>query len=106
MKYTVLGEDTQSPEERIAKYTGEVTWKYLKPHLEFNSLLWVEPSMKLADVAAALTADDTETVANWLGNGDLVKVGELHAQQWEDSDELFTAVVITPFVLMQPLARD
>lgn len=102
MKYTLLGVDTQSPEEKIAKYTGEVSWKYLKPHYESGALLWVDPSLTLAQVADALSTDDTETVTNWLGNGDLVKIGDLHAQQWEDSDQLFTAVVVTPFVLMQP----
>ena len=101
MKYSILGADNQTSEEKIAKYTGEVSWKYLKPHYESGALLWVDPSLTLAQVAEALSADETETVANWLGNGDLVKIGELHANQWEESDELFTAVVITPFVLMQ-----
>jgi len=101
MKYSILGIDDQSPEEKIAKYTGEVNWKYLKPHYESGALLWVDPSLTLAEVADALGTDDAVTVTNWLGNGDLVKIGDLHAKQWEESDELFTAVVITPFVLMQ-----
>ncbi len=106
MKYDMLGVDDQTPEEKIAKYTGEVNWKYLRPHYESGALLWVDPSLTLAQVADALSADDTETVTNWLGNGDLVKIGELHAMQWEESDELFTAVVITPFVLMQQRSEE
>lgn len=101
MKYSMLGADDQSAEDKIAKYTGEVNWNYLRPHFESGALLWVDPSLTLAKVADALSADDTETVTNWLGKGDLVKIGDLHAKQWEESDELFTAVVITPFVLMQ-----
>ena len=101
MKYGILGEDTQSAEEKIAKYRGEVSWNYLKPHGERDALLWVDPALDLEEVAKAFIDDDTERVANWLGNGDLVRVGKLHAAQWEKSDELFTAVVVTPFVLMQ-----
>ncbi|WP_338684378.1 DUF2288 family protein [Haloferula helveola] len=103
MKYRILGEDQQSDEEKIAKYTGEVAWSYLKPHCERGVLIWVDPELDLKTVAKAFIDDQSEQVANWLGNGDLVKTGELHAAQWEGGDELFTAVVVTPFVLMQQL---
>lgn len=101
MKYGILGEDIQSDDEKIAKYTGEVGWSYLKPHFERDALLWVDPDLSLEDVAMAFINDDSVRVADWLGNGDLVRVGKLHAAQWEESEELFTAVVVTPFVLMQ-----
>ncbi|MBB5353534.1 hypothetical protein HNR46_003795 [Haloferula luteola] len=102
MKYGILGEDRQSDDEKISKYTGEVAWSYLRPHFQRDALLWVDPELNLEEVAKAFTDDDTSRVANWLGNGDLVRVGQLHAAQWEDGEELFTAVVVTPFVLMQP----
>lgn len=101
MKYAMLGEDAQSDEEKIAKYMGEVGWKYLKPHYKNGNVLWVDPELDLEVVAKAFTEDDSEQVANWLGSGDLVRIGDLHAEQWEEGDELFLAVVVTPFVLMQ-----
>ena len=101
MKYAMLGEDTQSAEEKIAKYMGEVGWSYLRPHYEKGNLLYVDSSLDLAAVASAFVADDSERVANWLGSGDLVRVGELHARQWEGGEEVFLATVVTPFVLMQ-----
>jgi hypothetical protein len=101
MKYGILGEDTGGDGEKIAKYTGEVGWSYLKPHFERDALLWVDPELSLEEVAMAFIHDDSVRVADWLGNGDLVRVGKLHAAQWETTDELFTAVVVTPFVLMQ-----
>ena len=102
MKYTLYGEDAQSDEEKIAKYTGEVGWDYLRPHYRSGNLLWVDPELDLREVAAAFTRDESGRVADWLGAGDLVRIGDLHAEQWEGGDELFTAVVVTPFVLMQP----
>lgn len=104
MKYAMLGEDGQSDDEKIAKYTGEVGWKYLKPHYRSGNLLWVDPELDLKEVAKAFTGDQTEQVAEWLGRGDLVRIGDLHAEQWEDGDDQFLAVVVTPFVLMQPAA--
>jgi hypothetical protein len=101
LKYAMLGEDRQSDEEKIAKYTGEVGWKYLKPHYKSGNVLWVDPELDLKQVACAFTSDDSAQVAEWLGRGDLVRIGDLHAEQWEGGDDLFLAVVVTPFVLMQ-----
>ncbi len=101
MKYGILGEDALSEHDKISKYTGDVRWSYLKPHYKRDALLWVDPALPLEDVALAIIHDEATRVADWLGNGDLVRVGQLHAAQWKGGDELFTAVVVTPFVLMQ-----
>lgn len=101
MKYAMLGEDLESDDHKIAKYTGEVNWSYLKPHFEKGSLIWLDPELDLEEVAKAFIEDESVKVADWLGKGDLVKVGKLHAAQWEESETLFTAVVVSPFVLMQ-----
>ena len=105
MKYAMLGEDGQSDDEKIAKYTGEVGWKYLKPHYRTGNVLWVDPALDLKVVAKAFTEDQSQQVAGWLGGGDLVRVGDLHAEQWEGGDDLFLAVVVNPFVLMQPMEK-
>lgn len=101
MKYQIYGTDAESADEKIAKYTGEVPWSYLLPHCLKGNLLWVDPSLELAEVARALVRDDSLAVATWLGCGDLVRVGELHAAQWAESRERFQAVVVTPFVLFR-----
>ena len=105
MKYAMLGEDSLSDDAKIAKYTGEVGWKYLKPHYKNGNVLWVDSGLDLREVAKAFTDDQSKQVADWLGCGDLVRVGDLHAEQWEDGDDLFLAVVISPFVLMQSAAE-
>jgi hypothetical protein len=101
MKYAILGEDGRTEEQRIADYTGEVGWEYLKPHYERGCLLWVDAGLDLRRAAMAFVEDESEQVANWLGSGELVKIGALHAAQWEGGDERFTAVVVSPFVLMK-----
>jgi len=103
MEYAILGEDTTSSADKLDKYTGEVDWLYLKPHWEAGVLLYVDPSIDLLEVGDALAADDTDKVQDWLTRADLLKPGELHAQQWEQGEESFRAMVVSPFVLMQPL---
>ncbi|NNE91578.1 MAG: DUF2288 domain-containing protein [Verrucomicrobiales bacterium] len=103
MRYGMLGEDTSSTEEKLEKYTGEVDWAYLKKHFEAGSMLWVDPSLDLAEVGKAFSDDDTAAVSAWKKSGDLVQPSEPHAVHWEQTEARFLALVVSPFVLAQPL---
>jgi len=103
MNYGFLGKDAQSTTEKLEKYTGVVDWEYLKPHFDAGSLLYVDTRLDISDVGQALTDDDKRKIETWLKSGDLVKPSEPHATWWTDNPQDFTALVVSPFVLMQPL---
>ena len=103
MKYALLGEDTTTEEEKLEKFTGQVNWSYLKPHYQSGVLFFVDPSLALQRVGAAISADQTERVRGWMTTGDLVKIESLHAGQWEGSETEFEALVVSPFVLCRPV---
>ena len=98
--------NTPSPGDGIdslANYTGTVPWSYLRPHQINETLYYVDPSLKLEVVGAALAGNHTETVKAWLKSGDLVKIEALHAAQWADLEKEFEALVVSPFVLCRPV---
>lgn len=103
LKYAMLGEDTSSVEEKLEKYTGTVGWSYLSAHFLNGVLFFVDPQLSLADVGRAFTANEKEKVEAWLKSGDLVKIGDLHAEQWRKGDTEFEALVVSPFVLCRPV---
>lgn len=103
MNYGVLGEDTQSTPEKLEKYTGLVDWEYLKPHFDSGALLFVDTCLNITHVGQALADDDKEQIEAWLKTGDLIKPSEPHAKWWQENPQQFTALVVSPFVLMQPL---
>lgn len=103
MKYGVLGEDSQSTPEKLEKYTGRVDWEYLKPHFDSGALLYVDPHLKLTEVGQALADDAKKKIEAWLKSGDLVKPSGPHAKWWQENPQEFTALVVSPFVLMQPV---
>ena len=51
-----------------------------------------------------IAGDDKVQVATWLKAGDLLQPGPSHAEHWQSSQAKFTALVVSPFVLIQPLA--
>ena len=107
MKYTMLGEDNSSPQEKLAKYTGTVDWKYLRPHYQSGVLYFADPTLELTEVGSAFTENESERVEAWLKTGDIVKIEELHASQWgkEEDDTEFEALVVSPFVLCRPIEK-
>lgn len=100
----MLGEDSSTTEEKLAKYSGEVGWEYLKEHYENGVLFFVDPDLKLEEVGAAISADEKEQVQSWLKSADLVQIGDLHAAQWKDTEQQFQALVVSPFVLCRPIS--
>ena len=105
LQYDILGNDATSSEDKIAKYTGEVDWAYIKPHYKSGAMIYVDPELELTKVAEAFAKDNKEQVQAWLKSADLVKPSHLHEDWWEHDQTRFTAVVITPFVLAQPVTK-
>lgn len=104
LKYAMLGFDESSTNEKLEKFTGVVGWSYLKAHYMSGVLYFVDPELALAEVGYAITEDHRERVEGWLKSGDLVKIGDLHAEQWKDGEAEFEALVVSPFVLCRPVS--
>lgn len=103
MSYGMLGEDTADTREKLEKYTGEVDWTYLEPHYRNGALLYIDPVLSLTEVGEALARDDTRRIREWRQSGDLVTPSTPHAFHWEESNASFRALVVSPFVLIQPV---
>ena len=103
LQYTMLGEDNSTPQEKLEKYTGTVDWKYLAPHFLSGVLYFVDSELKLAEVGHAFTENQKDQVEAWLKVGDIVKIGDLHAEQWAKGGTEFEALVVSPFVLCRPV---
>lgn len=99
----MLGEDSSTTKEKLEKYTGTVDWKYLRPHYQSGVLYFIDPELKLTEVGYAFSENHKEQVEAWLKAGDVVKIGELHAAQWEKGGTEFEALVVSPFVLCRPV---
>jgi hypothetical protein len=104
MKYVLFGENGTSTEAKLSGYTGVVPWSYLRPHCANGVLYFVDPALELTEVGAAFANNQSAKVEAWLKSGDLVKMGEVHAAQWEKEAPEFEALVVSPFVLCRPVA--
>jgi hypothetical protein len=103
MSYGMLGDDAQTTAEKLEKYTGVVDWEYLKPHFDSGVLIYVDAILSITEVGLAVAEDNKDKIEAWLKSGDLVKPSKPHANWWSENPQQFTALVVSPFVLMKPL---
>lgn len=101
MNYGMLHSHIPNNSEKLDKYVGEVTWEYLEPHFQSGSLIYIDNSLCIKDVGKTLAKDDAEKVKKWLKSGDALKPGQAHAEYWKKSNSTFTALVVSPFVIIQ-----
>mgnify|MGYP003638141759 CR=1 FL=1 len=103
MPYGIMGEDNMSDRDKLEKYSGEVDWSYLKPHYKSGALIFVDPALSITLAGEAFTNDDLEQVASWRKSGEILTPSDPHAEFWEKENTLFLALVVSPFVLIQPI---
>lgn len=106
MVYGMLGDDSETTAKKLEKYSGVVEWEILEPHYKSEALLWVDPSLDLTAVGEAIAKDEAEKVKGWKESGDLVTPSAPHAFHWEESEARFRALVVSPFVLIQPAEEE
>ncbi|MEM9018573.1 MAG: DUF2288 domain-containing protein [Verrucomicrobiota bacterium] len=103
MNYAVVGGEGATGREQLEKYTGVVEWAYLLPHFHSGALLYVDPGLEITSVGEAIANDDAKRVSAWKQGGDLLSPSQPHADYWEESSQQFRALVVSPFVLIQPV---
>lgn len=92
------------PSTLYAKLLGEtarISWQELQPFFARGALLQVRAGADLVAVAEALADNQRETVAAWLADGQLYKVGEEQARDCLQRDPTLWAVVVAPWVVIQ-----
>ena len=81
---------------------GIIGWSELEPHFARGVLLIVKPPLSVLDAAKGMIDDDSARVRHWLDTGTLEKVKDHHAKEFSNSHTQFEAIVVAPWVLVQP----
>lgn len=96
--------EIETPELIKAKITSEtarINWLELQKFYAAGSVVAVDLSLDLVDVAYAFSQDHSQQVQSWLTQGQVKRVEEAQAKQWFDAEQELWAVVIAPWVLVQ-----
>ena len=84
--------------------TARIPWRDLQRFFAAGRAVFVDPQVSLVDAAAVISEDNKPQVEQWLATGQLGRVTDRQAEVWQSADTQMWAVVVKPWVLVQPLA--
>lgn len=90
---------------KINLETAKIAWKELQRFFAGGKALMVSPDLDMVNVAFQMSEDNVEQILQWATSGKLVRVPDEQAHEWVESDALVWAVVVKPWVLVQPVGK-
>ena len=87
--------------DNIRGQTSRIAWRELARFFAGGKVLFVDNSLNLVEVAAAVSSDNIQAVSQWMDDNRLAAVSDEQALGWEQKDEHLWAVVTAPWVLVQ-----
>lgn len=89
---------------KLNRETAKISWLELQRHYAAGNVLAVAEGADLIAVAEAFHSDSAAQVKQWLSDGTVAPVDDAAATRWVDQAAEHWAVVVAPFVLVQPTA--
>lgn len=93
-------------EQKINLETAQIHWHELQRFFASGNAIAVDPTLDLTHVAAQIVADNAAQIKEWMDTGLVDFVKDAQAQIWYEQNALVWAVVIKPWVLLQPIIHD
>ncbi len=87
----------------LAQLLDEAELEWLKPHIQKDVVIVVDPDLDLLDVGVAIASDNTQSIQHWIGEQLLVKPSAAILDRWNaNPTQKFQAMIIQPYVLVKP----
>lgn len=95
--------DEQQPlETNLNLETAPIPWRELQRFFAAGRAIAVAPELDLVKVGAELYRDNADQFRAWMDEGKVDAVSDEQAQAWFEADAEVWALVIKPYVLVQP----
>ncbi len=88
---------------KINRETSKMAWSDLLPFFAKGMAIYVSHKIDLIKVATVLSNDDKTQFEDWMKDGLVGNVSDEQASAWHESNVTVWAVVIKPWVLVQPI---
>jgi hypothetical protein len=98
-----------TPEElvrtKLNLETARIAWKDLQRFFASGAAIFVSEELDLIEVAFQFSEDNRQQFEQWMAADQVARVSDEQAQAWFDADAEMWAVVVSPYVLLQPVSN-
>jgi len=95
----------QPLKEKLKGDVGTADWKALSAHFQRDALITVSGAFDIVEVGVMIAEDNKEQIQQWLKRGEIGKPTLEEVDAWKENSTEFTTLILSPFVLIQPLPR-
>ena len=88
--------------DKLNLETARIHWQELQPHFARGAAEYVDSNLDLIGIAKLMADDDSDTLAKLMQQGQFGVVSEAQARQFLADNQAMWAVVVAPWVLVQP----
>lgn len=85
--------------------TAQMPWREMQRYFASGAALYVSPGLDLVETAFQMSEDNAAQIRLWMEAGQFGKVTDEQAHAWWDNDAMLWAVVVSPWVLVQPVTH-
>lgn len=89
-------------EQKLNLETARINWHELQTHFARGVCIYIAPELDLVNIAHMIATDNSAAIALLIQEGKIGKVNDIMAQQYFDCNQPMWAVVVRPYVLVQP----
>ena len=98
---------SETPKEilraKVNLETAQMAWREMQRYFASGAAIYVAPELDLVEAAFQMSEDNTPLIGEWITQGLFGKVTDEQAQLWWDTDVSLWTVVVSPWVLVQPV---
>ena len=90
--------------EKLNLETARIAWQELQPHFARGAAVFVDPSLDLLTVAQWVADDNSAEIGKLMQQQQFGVVSEQQAREFLRNKQEMWALVIAPWVLVQPIS--
>ncbi len=83
--------------------TAKMPWREMQRYFASGAAIHVSEGLDLVEAAFQVSEDNAVQIQQWMSEAKLGKVTDEQARCWLEADALLWAVVVSPWVLVQPV---
>jgi hypothetical protein len=83
--------------------TAQMAWRDMQRYFASGIALYVAPELDLVEVGWHMSQDHAAQIQGWMATQQFGKVRDEQATTWFANDALLWTVVVSPWVLVQPV---
>ena len=85
--------------------TAQMAWRDMQRYFASGVALYVAPDLDLVDAAFQMSEDNIGQIKLWMQSGQFGKVSDEQAAGWFKDEAVLWTVVVSPWVLVQPVIK-